>query len=205
MAHALGFEPRHILKEARRKTSELARLLEQFEAHGGTVHRSRTATDLPVSSLLDFLVNVNGRRQRVSEREIHSIRPGRYDLFLDVTRGLLWTRPKGRRGRLLRIEETVLHSEDVNTLAFMMEHPGRYFSHENLPNYLPGPAYLERNTFQKRISRIRRTLRDDGTFIVRVTDAHYKVSSTGNAYYFNGERVSYCLVQFADPAEKSPH
>jgi len=191
-----------VLREARRKVAQLDTLLQRLTDLGAPRSSPFPAERLP--GPIYFLVCTGRTRQIMAEKEIRSFDFSKYDLFLDVTRGLLFTRAKGQHGKLRRIADTGLLSEDVNTLVFMMEHPGIYFSYENLPSYLPGSQYLESNTFQKRLSRIRRALGNKADCIRRVTDAHYKVSRTGNAYYFDGEGISYCLVLPAESREQRP-
>jgi DNA-binding response OmpR family regulator len=151
------------------------------------------------------LVITDGNRRLATEQELESIDPYSFDLFLDLTQSTFFTKVQGRGGRLRKIEETPLQSEDVNLLVFIIEHANRYFGCDNLQEYLEDAEFLERNTLAKRMARIRSAVQKgqlDGPFIRRTSQAHSTVSRTGFAFYFDGANVSYCLVRFAAVAER---
>ena len=155
-------------------------------------------------SLNHYIAIINGKRHLFSERETDCLDPRKFEFFLDVTRGILFTRSRGSGGTLRRLEETPFKSEDVNTLACLVEHAGTYFSSDNLHRYLEDAEFLERNTLAKRMVRIREAVqggRLDGPFIRRTSQAHSTVSRSGFAFYFDGSNVSYCLVRLADNFE----
>ncbi len=188
-------EARAIRRKAMEKLREALALLEQTRRMDGAETGKPAAAG--ASALLRYPAIINGRRRRLSEEELGRIRPEEFDFFMDLARGLLLTRLPGRRGKLRRIGDTSLQSEDLNTLVVLVEHANVFFGADNLAPLLPDTEYLRPNTLGKRLVRIRRAVqggRGDGPFIRRTTQAHYTVSRTGHAYYFDGAAAPYCLI-----------
>jgi len=197
------------VEELVRFREELASFLARLDRMLTSAPRQSAPPSEP--GLCPCLVIADGNRRLAAEHELKSIDPYSFDFFLDLTRGVLFTKvhglkPPGREERLRKIEKTPLQSEDVNLLVFAIEHANRYFGCDNLREYLADAEYLERNTLAKRLARIRRTVQKgqlEGPFIRRTSQAHSTVSRTGFAFYFDGASVSYCLIRFVAAAERA--
>jgi len=190
-----------VLVDVRTTTARLQTLLDRLEGLTGD-SRAEPAG----APGLAFVANVNGRRRPMTEEEAGALDPEAFDVFIDVTSGTLRTRVPGEPSPVRRMADTPLQAEDVNTLLVFIDHPNRFFSHENLPRFLANAGYLQPNTLAKRMGRIRKALqggRRDGPFICRTSDAHFTVSQSGFAYYFDAVGVSYCVVAYAVEAGRN--
>jgi hypothetical protein len=117
----------------------------------------------------------------------------------------LLTKIGPRRPTLRTIADSVLQSEDVRTLAFLVEHAGQYFGADNLAEFLDGQEMLTANTLARRMVRIRREVQQghvSGPFIRKATNVDISVSRTGFGFYFDGAAGPYCLVRFARPTDR---
>ena len=103
------------------------------------------------------------------------------------------------------IAQTTLQSEDIRTLAFLVEHADRDFGADNLAEYLDQEA-LEANTLSRRMVRIRREVQQgrlDGPFIERATNVDLGISRSGFGFRFTTKKAKhYCLIRFARPMER---
>jgi len=186
--------PQGSLLQIRQKWREVGDLLRRLEALLASGPPTTPSGEYP-----RFLVVINGRRQRLTERQVEDINPKAFDFYLDLTRGLLLTKLGKGRGKFQNLRETPLQSEDLNTLAVLLEHANRYFGRDNLRYYLDDAEFLEGNTLSKRMGRIRAVAQEgclDGPFIRRTSQADRSVSRTGFAFYFDGGGVTYCLIRF---------
>jgi hypothetical protein len=151
-----------------------------------------------------YIMFSDGRRKLIIDPEYAALKPEGFRFFLDLVAGRLLAKVDRRRPTLRKIAGSVLQSEDVRTLAFMVEHAGKYFGADNLAEFLDGQEDLTANTLARRMVRIRREVQQgqvDGPFIRRATNVDISVSRTGFGFHFDGAAGPYCLVRFARPTE----
>jgi hypothetical protein len=189
----------HILRQACEKLDEAKALLLRI----GIAPRAVPAPSSGTRQVRYLMVS-NGHKRVITEDELATIDPTKFAFFLNQTSGQLLTSATAKRPGLRSIAESGMQSEDVTLLAFLVEHPNRYFGVDNLSQFLEGQEMLAANTLSRRLVRIRRAVQQgnvDGPFIRKVLNAASSVSRSGFAVYFDASSGSYCLVRYAGPDE----
>jgi DNA-binding response OmpR family regulator len=196
-----------VLAEAIRRLDQAEAALAEGKALLRQVNPHRAAMPVPDATVrpLRYLMVSKGQRKIISERAYAALKPEKFRFFLDLAGGRLLAKGEGRRPAVRSITQSGLQSEDIHTLAFLVEHPGQFFGADNLAQFLAGQEMLEANTLAHRMVRIRREVQPghvDGPFLRRATNVDTSVSRTGFGFYFDSSAGPYCLVRFAQSTER---